>query len=87
MNAQDFCHVLAQFYKDKPDDHTLSIGDWDYPEPDPQKMTIHTLPRFTAGISITVGELRRMSEEASPKKESPIEPEQQASTTSSIFSA
>ncbi|MFH5927134.1 hypothetical protein [Roseomonas xinghualingensis] len=61
LTALEFCRLLARQYQDKPDDHTLSIGDWDYPEPDPAKMTIYTLPRFGADISITVGELRKMA--------------------------
>lgn len=60
MTAEEFCRLLAQQYTTKLDDHVGSIGDFDYPERDPVKMTIYTLPQFAADISITVGELRDM---------------------------
>lgn len=62
MSARDFCRLLATQYAGKPDEQAVSIGLWEYPEPDPEKMTIWTLPRFSADISITVGELRRMGD-------------------------
>lgn len=62
MTAQQFCRLAVDvFYADKPDDYRLSLGHWDTPEPDPMKMTIYTLPRFEADMSVTVGELRRMA--------------------------
>jgi hypothetical protein len=61
MTAPEFCTMLAQHYHNKPDSHQVSIGDWDRPEPDPGKMTIYTLPEFSADISVTVGQLRDMA--------------------------
>lgn len=61
MTAQDFCRAALFFHKGKPDDYRLSLGHWTTPEPDPSKMTIHTMPRFNADMSVTVGELRRMA--------------------------
>jgi hypothetical protein len=62
MTAAEFCRTMVNaFYRDKPDDYRLSIGHWDTPEPDPQKMTIYTLPDFCADTSVTVGDLRRMA--------------------------
>ncbi len=61
MTAVEFCRAALFFYDGKPDDYRLSLGHWDTPEPDPEKMTIHTLPRFMADMSVTVGELRRMA--------------------------
>lgn len=62
MTAQEFCRLaMSFFYGDKPDDYRLSLGHWNTPEPDPEKMTIHTMPRFEADMSLTVGELRRMA--------------------------
>jgi hypothetical protein len=61
MTAAEFCRAALFFHHDKADDFVLSLGHWVTPEPDPQKMTATTLPRFYADMSVTVGELRRMS--------------------------
>lgn len=62
MTAQEFCRLAVDvFYADKPDDYRLSLGHWDTPEPDPAKMTIYTMPKFEADMSVTVGEMRRMA--------------------------
>lgn len=60
QTTDELVRAILSLYSEAPDDEVLSIGRWDTPEPDPDKMTIHTLPRFHAGMRVTVGELRSM---------------------------
>lgn len=60
QTADDFVRAILSLYNEAPDDEVLSIGRWNTPEPDPTKMTIETLPRFHAGVRVTVGQLRSM---------------------------
>lgn len=60
QTSDDLVRAILSLYSGTSDDEVLSIGHWDTPEPDPDKMTIHTLPSFHAGMRVTVGQLRTM---------------------------
>jgi hypothetical protein len=60
LSADEFVRAILFLYSGAPDDEVLSIGHWNTPEPDPDKMTINTLPRFQSGLRVTVGQLKGM---------------------------
>lgn len=61
MTAVEFCQIVANVFRDEPDDYPLSLGHWAVTEPDTKNVWDYTPFRFYADVAITVGELRRMS--------------------------
>lgn len=52
----DYLEMILQEYSDKPDDFNLSLGHWE-----PEEFGV---PVFRAYMSMTVGELRKLSADA-----------------------
>ena len=59
--AQELIDVIANTYRDKPDDYAVSVCHWrDEDVPDLNGGWV-TLPRACADIKLTVGELRALA--------------------------
>lgn len=54
LTLAQFAWLIASLYRDKPNEHVLSIGEW-LPPPAPG----YELPLFRATVRVTVGDFRR----------------------------
>lgn len=60
-SAQELVDLLANFYRDKPDDYVVSVGHWRDEEVPNFRGGVVTMPHLYADIRLTAGELRALA--------------------------
>lgn len=57
MSLREFARLVANLYRESPDDHVVTLGDWE------ESPVTDRHPLFHGAVRVTVGDFRRWSVE------------------------